>query len=203
MNNGNALGFVVFGAVMWLLPIAAPGWFPHGAVDGTSARAIWIELMGTVELVLGLSFLVHRWCVPAVQRWISLGEARGALATGDWQSAGFSPNLLAVDATAFEPAFVPAAGLAEVGSVTLRGEQAALWLAISRALPDDGNVTEFIAHARAAERTRSARPHPIAAAAFRHYPQHSFVHLVHPDVVDLGGLPGRLRDATLGRKQAA
>ncbi|QYM78223.1 hypothetical protein K0B96_13050 [Horticoccus luteus] len=55
MNSVNAWGFLGLGAIMQLLPAAAPGWFPAGA-DGASAQALWLQLMGWVQSAVALSY---------------------------------------------------------------------------------------------------------------------------------------------------
>ncbi len=53
MNGTNALVFAVFGFLMEALPVACPSWFPPSGADGTSARALWLETMGAVQLGTG------------------------------------------------------------------------------------------------------------------------------------------------------
>lgn len=69
MNGSNALGFLAFGAVMGLLPRLAPGWFPPNGFDGTSARAIWLEAMGVIQVGLGSSYLVKHYLLLPALRW--------------------------------------------------------------------------------------------------------------------------------------
>jgi hypothetical protein len=71
MNNRNAWGFVSFGFVMGLLPLLAPAWFPPTGIDGTSARAVWLEVMGGVQLVLGGLRVLWHALVPAFIRWLA------------------------------------------------------------------------------------------------------------------------------------
>jgi hypothetical protein len=59
MNTGNALGFFSFGVVMWIVPFLAPSLFTHLAIDGSSSRALWMQVMGTVQVFLGGAFLVR------------------------------------------------------------------------------------------------------------------------------------------------
>jgi len=68
MNTGNALGFLLFAAAMKLLPAVAPGWFPPTGLDGSSGRALWLEVMAFVQAGCGASFLFFRWVVPAMTR---------------------------------------------------------------------------------------------------------------------------------------
>src|SRR5678815_6109437 len=58
MNIGNASGFFVFGVAMWLLPNIAPDLFPRSGMDGSSARAMWIQVMAVVHATIGLSYLL-------------------------------------------------------------------------------------------------------------------------------------------------
>jgi hypothetical protein len=68
MNTGNALGFLFFAAAMKLLPAFAPGWFPPTGLDGSNARALWLEVMALVQAGCGASFLFSRWVVPTMTR---------------------------------------------------------------------------------------------------------------------------------------
>ena len=82
MNLPNALFFAVIGWVMEMLPKAFPSWFPHTGADASSGRALWLALMGFVQISLGLGFIVRAHLMPAVVRLVALvpsGES-GALA---------------------------------------------------------------------------------------------------------------------------
>ena len=68
MNTGNALGFLLFAAAMKLLPALAPTWFPPTGMDGSSGRALWLEIMALVQAGYGTSFLFSRWVAPAMMR---------------------------------------------------------------------------------------------------------------------------------------
>jgi hypothetical protein len=68
MNTGNALGFLLFAVVTGFLPALAPGWFPPTGTDGTSGRALWLEIMALVQGGWGTSYLFSRWIVPAAGR---------------------------------------------------------------------------------------------------------------------------------------
>ncbi len=48
-------------------PMLAPGWFPATGFDGTSARAIWLVLMGIVQAGIGSSYLIARWVIPVMR----------------------------------------------------------------------------------------------------------------------------------------
>lgn len=71
MNLRNAWGFLSFGLVMGLLPVLAPTWFPPTGTDGTSARALWLELMGVVQTLLGGVRVLWQVAVPAAIRWLA------------------------------------------------------------------------------------------------------------------------------------
>lgn len=72
MNAVNALVFAAFGAVMEFLPKAFPSWFPPARADQDSARALWLALMGAVQIALGVGFLVRVHVVPVAYRLFSL-----------------------------------------------------------------------------------------------------------------------------------
>ena len=72
MNIRNAWGFLSFGLVMSLLPLLRPAWFPSTGMDGTSARALWLELMGAVQTLLGGAQVLWRIALPAAIRGMAL-----------------------------------------------------------------------------------------------------------------------------------
>ncbi len=100
MNNGNAAGFLCLGAAMWLLPVLNPSWFPPVAVDGSSTRALWLQLMGAVEFAFGFIYLLRHGCIPALVTWRKSAVRRGAIATGEWQTDALPASILAVDCAA-------------------------------------------------------------------------------------------------------
>jgi len=78
MNFANALVFAVLGWVLEMMPRAFPSWFPHAGSDGANSRALWLSLMGGVQMALGLGFIVRAYGVPAVLRLAAVvpsGEA--------------------------------------------------------------------------------------------------------------------------------
>src|SRR5690348_12389633 len=81
MNTGNAIGFIAFGALMWLLPHVAPAWFPANGVDGSSARALWLQLIGGVEAAIGVGFVFRFEVVPAAIRWLAREPKPAAVLT--------------------------------------------------------------------------------------------------------------------------
>jgi phosphate/sulfate permease len=54
MNTAHALGFFALGLVMLLIPVVAPGSFPGHGPDGSNAQALWLAVMGGVQLAIGL-----------------------------------------------------------------------------------------------------------------------------------------------------
>jgi hypothetical protein len=71
MNIRNAWGFLSFGLVMGLLPLLAPTWFPPTGIDGSSARAMWLQLMGVVQTALGGVVVLGQFVVPVAIRWLA------------------------------------------------------------------------------------------------------------------------------------
>jgi hypothetical protein len=81
MNALNAVVFAAFGSIMEMLPKAFPSWFPPTGGDQASARAIWLALMGALQVSLGVGFLVRAYVVPVVHRMLSTVPVEpGALA---------------------------------------------------------------------------------------------------------------------------
>ena len=60
MNFRNALGFFMVGAVFALVPRLAPSLCPFCGVDGSSTRMIWLQIMSTLLLGIGLSYFARR-----------------------------------------------------------------------------------------------------------------------------------------------
>ena len=82
MNFLNAIAFSAIGALMELLPRAFPAWFPPTHADEASCRALWLDLMGAVQVTLGVGYLIRTQVMPALMRILSVapeGE-QGALA---------------------------------------------------------------------------------------------------------------------------
>ena len=64
MKAHDGFGFMGFGLLMTFLPAFLPASFPANGVDGSSASALWLELMGGVNALVGGGFLVRK--VPVV-----------------------------------------------------------------------------------------------------------------------------------------
>src|SRR5215216_2724770 len=60
MNFRNALGFFMVGALFALVPRLAPSLCPFTGVDGSSTRMIWLQIMSTLLLGIGLSYFARR-----------------------------------------------------------------------------------------------------------------------------------------------
>ena len=68
MNTSNSVGFVTLGTVMAVLPTLFPQAFPGTGFDGTSTRALWLNVVGTVQILLGVSFLLQLWANRIIDR---------------------------------------------------------------------------------------------------------------------------------------
>jgi hypothetical protein len=82
MNLFNSLMFAAFGAVMEFMPRLFPSWFPRGSADEASGRALWLSLMGAVQITLGVGLLMTTCVFPALSRAFSLAPARRPDAVG-------------------------------------------------------------------------------------------------------------------------
>jgi hypothetical protein len=76
MNQLNSLMFAAFGAVMEFMPRLFPSWFPRGSADEASGRALWLSLMGAVQITLGVGLFLTTFVFPAVSRAFSSAPAR-------------------------------------------------------------------------------------------------------------------------------
>jgi hypothetical protein len=82
MNAMNAVVFAALGSVMEILPRLFPSWFPPTGSDQSSTRALWLAVMGALQMALGAGFIVRCHLVPAIFRIFTHGSAteQGALA---------------------------------------------------------------------------------------------------------------------------
>lgn len=71
MNTRNAWGFLSLGLVMGFLPSLVPAWLPPTGIDGSSARAMWLQAMGVVQIALGGAGVLGQLAVPAVIDWLA------------------------------------------------------------------------------------------------------------------------------------
>jgi hypothetical protein len=75
MNALNALAFAALGSVMEILPKMFPSWFPPTGSDQWSTRAVWLGLMGAVQITLGVGFIVRAHVVPFLFSIVSSAPA--------------------------------------------------------------------------------------------------------------------------------
>jgi hypothetical protein len=71
MNTINALIFAALGFAMEMTPRAFPAWFPPTGSDQASTRALWLALMGWVQVTIALGFVIQAYVVPAVMRLVA------------------------------------------------------------------------------------------------------------------------------------
>ena len=75
MNLPNAFAFAALGWVMEMLPKAFPSWFSHTGSDGANARALWLSVMGYLQLLLGLGHILRTQVWPSVSSLVSLAPS--------------------------------------------------------------------------------------------------------------------------------
>jgi hypothetical protein len=75
MNALNAILFAALGSAMEALPKLFPSWFPPTGSDQSSARALWLSLMGVVQIALGTGFILRAHVVPGFFRFFSSARA--------------------------------------------------------------------------------------------------------------------------------
>lgn len=144
MNSANAVGFVALGLALWLLPSVAPAWFPHSAVDGSSTRALWLEVMGLVQLGLGASYLLNQYVRIGRGRQSAPTETAAVPQAASAVEAELGATLAAMSLARVNKQATSAA-VEPVGSVTLHGEHAALWRAFNAAMRADGHARQLAA----------------------------------------------------------
>lgn len=68
MTNVHAYGFLVFGGLLHLLPLVAPAHFPANGIDGANTSALWLQMMGWVNGVIGAYYLIRLDVIPFVSQ---------------------------------------------------------------------------------------------------------------------------------------
>jgi hypothetical protein len=63
---------------MEILPRAFPSWFPPTGSDQASARALWLAVMGVVQISVCFGFVVRSYFIPFGYRMLSLVPATGS-----------------------------------------------------------------------------------------------------------------------------
>jgi hypothetical protein len=56
---------------MGLLARVFPSWFPPVGDDATSARVLWLDVMATLQVAIGLGYIVQASLFPFVLRLVS------------------------------------------------------------------------------------------------------------------------------------
>jgi hypothetical protein len=64
MTPLHAYGFLGLGGLLNLLPLLAPGFFPANGLDGANTSALWLQLMGWVNGLIGIGYLFRLVVVP-------------------------------------------------------------------------------------------------------------------------------------------
>lgn len=141
MNSANAFGFLGVGLAMWLLPALAPSWFTHVAIDGSSTRALWLQVMGPVQVAIGLWFLGQRALTAlriAARRATDWVFVQGAAVAASWQTRP-AANAGVLDLRSEHPLWVRHAAVAEpAGRPSFRS-------LIEKAWTTEERVAEYIA----------------------------------------------------------
>ncbi len=78
MNTTNAISFALIGSIMEILPRAFPACFPPTGYDEASRRALWLAVMGAVQIALGIGFLLTVHAHPFASRLFARVPSRGA-----------------------------------------------------------------------------------------------------------------------------
>lgn len=66
MTSLYAYGFLVLGGALHLLPLVAPAHFPPNSIDGANTSALWLQLMGWVNGVIGAFYLLRLEILPGI-----------------------------------------------------------------------------------------------------------------------------------------
>ena len=198
MNTGNAAGFLLFGLVMWALPDLAPDLFPRSGMDGSSAREMWIQVMGVVHLSVGAGFLLQLQGWPRLARWLAAEPALAPV----WGRDPVPVHAVPVDLDLAEVAFseqralIAGRRLEPDGVVALRGKNATLWSALKVAFLDEKRFVHFLERFRllAHRHGNGAHAHGPAPIIFGHDAEHALVHLIQSRGIDFQQLERRSRN---------
>ena len=77
---------------MEMVPSAFPAWFPPSGADQASTRALWLALMGWVQVAIALGFLVQMRMVPAVARFLAFVSGAQPIALPLPNARGAAPR---------------------------------------------------------------------------------------------------------------
>lgn len=72
MTTLNAFGFFLLGLGMTFLPALAPGFFVAQATDGSNTSELWLVAMGTLQVMMGVSFIIRNEAAPLAVRLMAL-----------------------------------------------------------------------------------------------------------------------------------
>jgi len=75
VNALNAYIFVTMGSAMGLLAHVFPSWFQPAGADASSGRVLWLYIMATVQVALGLVYIVQAHLIPFAARLVSATRA--------------------------------------------------------------------------------------------------------------------------------
>lgn len=195
MNTRSASAFLVIGLVMWIMPSVAPALFPRTGIDGSSARALWLQLMAVVHVFFGGTYLLQTEVVPSFVRWLAAEPAPQPVwepvpanvlpffevATGEAVAEQGIPVL-----AAFEPAQV----------VTLTGKHPTLWRTLKQAFVDEERFAHFLERFRLLAQRYSTRA-PVSRhghVVFDHDAEHALVYLMQNSGINLDLLERRSRN---------
>jgi hypothetical protein len=81
MKTTHALGFLFLGFGLTMIPRVAPGWFPVDAINGSSGRELWVQLMSwTLFAIGGYHFLKQLLAMTATLLEYDHARAKAAAA---------------------------------------------------------------------------------------------------------------------------
>lgn len=86
MNSSHACGFLFLGLAMVLLPLVARGAFPPAGIDGANTRALWLGVVGWVQMAIGAAWLGQAAIMRFVDRLATFEMTsldRSPLVTGE------------------------------------------------------------------------------------------------------------------------
>ena len=77
MTTNNSLVFLLLGVAMFCAPGELPQFFPANAGDGSCTSALWLEVMGVAQALLGFVAVLQNEIVrlqATIESWEPLGR---------------------------------------------------------------------------------------------------------------------------------
>ncbi|MES2694224.1 MAG: hypothetical protein V4773_12185 [Verrucomicrobiota bacterium] len=171
---------------MWFAPLLAPEYFPASAIDGSSTRALWLQVVGLAQTLVGISFIVTLGVMPAIARWLAAAPAL----LPRWKNAPVPAHAAPVVAFVDEAAAV-SQGAAVANTVFAGGSLVpfpSAHVALAEGSLDEKRFVRFLERLRLLGDRLDARAEGAMPVIFGNEGQHALVHFIKSGRVDFDQL---------------